>query len=69
MTAVGLDDLHGDPFDRIIVATDDDSGGRSFACGSPTTTFQMPNHGTLVASGTLTFFGHTFPFTNKTLHF
>jgi hypothetical protein len=55
--------------EKVIVATDDDDGGRSFACGSPTTTFQLPPHGTLVASGTVTFYGKTYPFTNKRFSF
>ena len=55
--------------ESVMIATSDDNGGRSFACASPPGPFQMPPHGTLVASGTLTFYGHTYPFTNKTFHF
>jgi hypothetical protein len=60
------EDAHSE---KVIVASSDDDGGRTFACASPAPTFQVPPHGVLVASGTLTIFGHTFPFTNKTFHF
>jgi hypothetical protein len=48
--------------ETIFVAALDQSG-QPFACAAPTPAFQIPRHGTLIVTGTVTVNGHTSSFT------